>query len=391
MRKILVKGGALLLGFGLWAVQALAALPDAVVFSRALELDEVAKVRGWLDEGLDPEFQGQYIGTGLMSAAWYGNIEMMQLFIERGANPRRANRNGEQALQLAAWNGHLEAVKWLLDHGAPMNRDGDYWGALHYAVFNGHRELARYLLDRGANIDARSPNGSTPLMMAAREGREELARLLLETGADTKAKNDWGDTALTLAMRYDHYRVGKMISSPEEFEIAVKAPKEDFGAPSRSVQAPSEIEELLTKIREAEAAGLPSEPLHVLLRQRIQELRAQAVAHRQARRPAPLPYRPNSIVITAKRNQFGGERAQITAKKPPASVAVRKGRAAPAKPAARNAQTRNTAQTRNAAQTKNTAQARIAELMRQIRLAEAQGRPAEALRQELYDAVEAQK
>ncbi len=29
--------------------------------------------------------------------------------------------------------------------------------------------------------------------------------------------------------------------------------------------------------------------------------------------------------------------------------------------------------------------------MRQIRLAEAQGRPAEALRQQLYEAVEAQK
>ena len=35
--------------------------------------------------------------------------------------------------------------------------------------------------------------------------------------------------------------------------------------------------------------------------------------------------------------------------------------------------------------------AQIAELMRQIRLAEAQGRPAESLRQQLYEAVEAQK
>ena len=36
-------------------------------------------------------------------------------------------------------------------------------------------------------------------------------------------------------------------------------------------------------------------------------------------------------------------------------------------------------------------QARIAELMRQIRLAEAQGRSSDALRQQLYEAVEAQK
>ena len=382
MQRILAKSGALLLGMGLLVGQALAVLPDPVAFGWAVERGDVAKVRAWLDEGLDPEFQGQQIGTGLMSAAWHGNIEMMQLFLERGANPRRANRNGEQALQLAAWNGHLEAMKWLIEHGAPVNRDGNYWGALHYATFNGHQELARYLIERGANVNVRSPNGSTPLMMAAREGREELTKLLLESGADMKSRNDWGDTALTLAMRYDHYRVGKMISSPEEFAIAVKAPKEDFGVPSRSASAPSEIEELLAKIREAEATGQPSEKLHAQLRQRVNEMRARALAQRETRRPAPLPYQPNSIVITAKRNQFGGERAQITAtdrtvRKPNASASVRKGEAVPViklTPVDRSA-----------------VQARIAELMRQIRLAEAQGRPAEALRQELYEAVEAQK
>ena len=76
-----------------------------------------------------------------------------------------------------------------------------------YEVITG---LANYLIEHGAKVNARSPNGSTPLMMAAREGREELARTLLESGADTRAKNDWGDTPLVLAMRYDHYRLGKM-------------------------------------------------------------------------------------------------------------------------------------------------------------------------------------
>lgn len=107
----------------------------------------------WLDEGLSPEFQGNQIGTGLMIAAWHGNIPLMSLFVERGAKPRkRANQNGEQALQLAAWNGHLSLIKWLLDPGAVINRDGNYWGALHYAVSNGHTEIARYLIGRGAAI-----------------------------------------------------------------------------------------------------------------------------------------------------------------------------------------------------------------------------------------------
>ena len=375
MRKVLAKCGLLLLGAALLTGEALAALPDPVAFSWALERGDVAQVRNWLDEGLDPEFSGQRIGTGLMSAAWYGNIEMMQLFVARGADVRRANHNGEQALQLAAWNGHLDAVKWLLEHGAPLDRDGNDWGALHYAVFNGHQELARFLIERGARVEARSPNGSTPLMIAAREGREEMAKLLLEAGADTKAQNDWDDTALILAMRYDHYRLGKMISSPEEFEIAVKAPKEDFGLPSRSTTAPAEIEELLKRIREAESTGQPSERLHARLRQRIVEIRAQGIAQREARRAALQPKHPNSITVTARRNQFGKERAQITAQ-----GQGRKAGSAPTQAKPANKQTRQQIAT----------QTRIADLMREIRLAEAQGRPAHTLRQELYEAIEAQ-
>lgn len=118
-----------------------AATPDPIEFAWAVESGNYVKVRSWLDEGLPVEYQGAQIGTGLMIAAWNGNIPMMALFVERGANPRRANKNGEQPLQLAVWNGHLEAAKWLLEHGAALNREGNYWGALHYAVFNGHLEI----------------------------------------------------------------------------------------------------------------------------------------------------------------------------------------------------------------------------------------------------------
>ena len=360
---------------------AYAALPDPIAFSWTIERGDIGKVKAWLDEGLDPEFQTTTIGSGLMIAAWYGNVEMMALFVERGANPKRANRNGEQPLQLAAWNGHLEAVKWLLEHGAVLDREGNAWGALHYAVFNGHQELAKYLIARGAEVNAPSPNGSTPLMLAAREGREELTKVLLESGADPKSKNDWGDSALTMAMRYDHYRVGKMISSPEEFAIAVKAPKETFGEPTRSASAPSEIEELLRKIREAEAEGRPSEELHKQLLDAVNAFRRNAMAQRDARRPMPLPYQPKSIVITAKRGKPGVERAQVVVNGQPVSPPNVKAGAKPAGKAAANASIAITPARR-------ATQAQIADVMRQIRLTEAQGQPADDLRRQLSDLVD---
>ena len=360
----------------LFAGAAWAELPNPNSFAWGVERGDIKTVKAWLDEGLDPEFQGNLIGTGLMIAAWNGNIEMMALFVERGANPRRANANGEQPLQLAAWKGQMEAVKWLLNHGAVLNRPGNHWSALHYAVFNGHQELAKYLIEQGAEVNAPSPNGSTPLMMAAREGREDLTKVLLESGGDPKSKNDWGDNALTMAMRYDHYQLGKMISSPEEFAIAVKAPKEAFGSLSRSTSAPNEIEELLRKIREAEAEGQSSEELHKQLIDAVNAFRRNAVAQKTARRPMPLPYRPKTLVITAKRGRPGAERAQVMVdgKSSPLSTAVNSdSKAASIKVTPVN---------------QRATQGKIADLMRQIRLTEADGESSEKLRQQLNEALE---
>lgn len=373
MRLISRSGRALILVLCLLAATAWAASPDPIAFAWAVERGDVAKVKTWLDEGLDPEFQTNPLGSGLMIAAWYGNIEMMALFVERGANPRRANRNGEQPLQLAAWNGHQAAVKWLLDHGAALNREGNQWGALHYAVFNGHQALAKELIALGAAVNAPSPNGSTPLMLAAREGREELAKVLLEAGADRRSKNDWGDTALTMAMRYDHYQIGKLISSAEEFAVAVKAPKESFGVATRSASAPSEIEELLKKIREAEAEGQPSEDLHKQLLTAVNTFRRNAVAQKAGRRTMPLPYQPKTIVITASRSRPGAERAQVMVD----GKAI--GPAAASKSASITVTPVNN---------QRATQAQIAETMRQIRLAEAQGQPADALRRQLSELLD---
>ena len=232
---------------------------------------------------------------------------------------------------------------------------------------------------------SRPPTRSTPLMLAARENPEELTKVLPEAGADTKAMNDWGDTPLTMAMRYEHFRLGKMISSPEEFAIAVKAPKESFGEPQRSASAPTEIEELLRKIREAESEGRPSEDLHKQLLAAVNAFRrnAMAVKNANSRQAMPLPYQPKSIVITAKRGNPAAERAQVVAGGKAQNQA--------------NTQAKNQAGKKLPSITitrvneQHLVQSQIAETMRQIRLAEAQGQPADDLRRKLAGLVDSMK
>ena len=108
-----------------------------------------------------------------------------------------ANAAGETPLMLAALLGQLDAVKKLAARGAQINKPG--WSPLHYACSGPDEGVIAWLLAHGAAIDARSPNGSTPLMMAARYGAMDSAGLLLSSGADVNLRNEQGLQALDFA------------------------------------------------------------------------------------------------------------------------------------------------------------------------------------------------
>lgn len=266
-------------------------LPDAVRFGAVMELGDVGQAREWLDAGLDPNFVADRIGTGLMIGAWTGNIPLMEVFVARGADIHRTNSVGETALLHAAWRGQTAAVHWLLARGAKVDREGAEWSALHYAAFAGHGETTQFLLERGANINARSPNGSTPLMMAIHEGHEEMAGYLIKRGADRKVRNERGDTALDWAVKYNRTSIAKLIGSADE--LAAAAAQEKNAPVPHSQWEPESVEELLRIRRILEARGMSLK----LIDQRITALRARLAGQGGAQKQKRVPV----LEITARR------------------------------------------------------------------------------------------
>ena len=277
------------------------ARPDPVTFGIQVEAGNHSQVRQWLAQGLDPNYVADRIGTGLMIAAWYGDIEMMQLFVSRGADVNKANELGERAIMHAAWQGRDEAVKWLLARGARVNSGPMQWSALHYAAFNGHSQVTSLLLDRGADINARSTNGSSVLMMAVYEGHEDVVKQLLRKGADISIKNDRGDGALEWAFKYKRLSIARLVGTQQEFVAAASRPSTQWGPAVRSVQAPKagpeaapaepdpaaeKIEELM-KIREALASRGVKKALD-RLDSRIASLRAQRARAERASLPVSV-------------------------------------------------------------------------------------------------------
>jgi hypothetical protein len=103
------------------------------------------------------------------------------------------NPQGETPLMLAALNNKLSLAKLLIQRGADVNQAG--WTPLHYAATKGHIDMMRLMIDHSAYLDAESPNGTTPLMMAAHYGTPMAVKLLLEEGADPRIKNKLGLSA----------------------------------------------------------------------------------------------------------------------------------------------------------------------------------------------------
>ena len=88
-------------------------------------------------------------------------------------------------LHAAAERGDVGMVQILLDRGADVNiRSHESYTPLHRAVLQNHGAVVKLLLDRGASVDCRGNDGDSPLHDAALLGRGAIVRILLNKGAD---------------------------------------------------------------------------------------------------------------------------------------------------------------------------------------------------------------
>ena len=112
---------------------------------------------------------------------------------------------------LASLHGLTDVCRQLIKRGADVNKPG--WAPLHYAATRGHLEVMNLLLEQYAYIDAASPNGTTPLLMAARYGTPEAVKLLLQAGADPALKNSLGFNAFDFANQAQREDSAALISA----------------------------------------------------------------------------------------------------------------------------------------------------------------------------------
>jgi ankyrin repeat protein len=205
--------GGLLLAVALVGCAAPGPQGDAVSFFRAAQLDNVSAMRTLLKEGIDPNLTEHQRGdTGLILALREDANKVFVLLLEQPTLKLEATSgNGDTALMMASYKRNLPAVAALLKKGAQVNRPG--WSALHYAAASGDQAIVRLLLRHRANIDAGSPTGVTPLMIAAREGQEGAVALLLAGGANASLTSSDGMSAQQFAQAADKPAIARAIAA----------------------------------------------------------------------------------------------------------------------------------------------------------------------------------
>lgn len=137
--------------------------------------------------------------TPLHTAADRNAKEIVNLLIERGANIN-SRYSGITPLYMAVASGSKDVVSFLISKGAKVNFPGSMVSVLNCAVEHNQGDIAKLLIAKGAKIDAKDDNGSTPLIIAAKQGNKELAALLIKNGAKVNTKDNCGATALGWAI-----------------------------------------------------------------------------------------------------------------------------------------------------------------------------------------------
>src|SRR5262245_18524132 len=189
-------------------------------------------VRALLAAHADPNAANRYGVAPLHEAAQVAEPSLLKVLLDAGAEVDRALPQGETPLMLAARTSGVAAVKLLIERGAKVNVVEQWQGQtpLMYAAAHDRGGVAAALIAAGADLNAKTPRndlparlpaarfnvefplgGMTPVLLAARQGSADALRALIQAGADLETRTPEGFSALVLAIHNFHYDAAKLL------------------------------------------------------------------------------------------------------------------------------------------------------------------------------------
>jgi ankyrin repeat protein len=120
-----------------------------------------------------------------MSAVTEGNVAVVTKYLDSGVVKVNDTFFAWSPLLSAASKGQLEVVKVLAERGADLNYKHPLtkMTAVAHAAYDGNTVLLEYLLQKGADPNIKARGGVSTIRLARGEGHEDCVVILLKYGA----------------------------------------------------------------------------------------------------------------------------------------------------------------------------------------------------------------
>jgi ankyrin repeat protein len=176
-----------------------------------------------IEAGENLEQTNSWGATPLYLAVLNSHKSLVEYLVAKGArvNISTTGKESWTPLHKAADLGQLDVVKLLLEKGADLEAKTQWGGTpLYVTAFRGQLEVAKYLVSKGADINIVTTDGWTPLTKCAELGHIQLAKFFINQGVDIWQKTQYGATAMERAVQTEQQAMVSFLrpyySKPEQ-------------------------------------------------------------------------------------------------------------------------------------------------------------------------------
>jgi ankyrin repeat protein len=186
--------------------------PNHQTFIKACRTGDLEYLKsniGFFSEINKRSFNNDYvheIGSPMYSAITKGNIEVIKLLVEHGADIHKLDNHGYSTASLAIFHNQFEVLKYLIENGVDIKENGK--SLLMSACTRKNIEIVKLLVENGSEVNSNpAKDGETPLHVSCSSGYFEIVEYLVSKGASIIAKDMEDFMPIVWASRHGKIKV----------------------------------------------------------------------------------------------------------------------------------------------------------------------------------------